>query len=794
MLPAEGLYILTVTNINSGCSATDTVAVTSNDDLPALIPLPDTVLTCAHPAIEWQATLPSTGDFTAQWCRLDNVGTPIPATCITGTSLLVSEAGSYQFTAVNTQTGCSNQFVVDVTIDTLPPLIDAGNTDTLYCNIDNLILTGSGPAASQVIWSGPTAATLSHPNELATAVDMPGWYYFTLTAAANGCVATDSVWVATDNAAPVVNAGRDTLVNCLHPTVRLFANGNTESGLTTWEWSSPDGIIESGMLTSEPVVAAAGIYIVTLTDGISGCSSTDTLWVNADFNPPAALVTNVQNFILNCYQDTLLLDGQPSSTGTGAPPVYNWQVYGSGSLFPTLDAPTAYTDRPGEYALIVTDSQNGCRDTMRFEVTTDFQAPNLVLDTPIPLDCIDTLRLLQPIVPSTPEGYAFEWQLEEVAVGFEYALAASTPGVYTLVLTSLSNGCSRTESVTLDIAAMPPAVAIAPPLALDCTRTQVILDGSASEQGSAITYQWLSTDGQIVGNTTQSTTTAGSIGTYILEITNNENGCTARDSVTVSVSEALITSATLAVEGPNCQDELSGSIAFTNVQGGTPPFLYSINGFPATQTATFDDLSPADYLLQVQDAAGCEWDSVVTIAPLSIFTLTLGPDTTILLGDVIELLPQADAPVVSWQWNAPGLLAPDADWTPFVAPLETQYVLLSATSEDGCIATDTLRIYVEKRRQYFIPTAFSPNGDGYNDYFNIYLGQDVKQVALLRIFSRWGNMVYEQSGITSGSQAIGWDGTLWGKPLNAGVFVYYATLEYLDGKVETITGELLLVR
>ena len=99
-----------------------------------------------------------------------------------------------------------------------------------------------------------------------------------------------------------------------------------------------------------------------------------------------------------------------------------------------------------------------------------------------------------------------------------------------------------------------------------------------------------------------------------------------------------------------------------------------------------------------------------------------------------------------------------------------------------------------KTRNTYIPNAFSPNDDGVNDAFTIYGDRAVKQIRNLKVFSRWGELVFERSEFPAGNPKYGWDGTFRGKELQAGVYVWLAEIELLDGERMSAEGDVLIVR
>jgi gliding motility-associated-like protein len=100
---------------------------------------------------------------------------------------------------------------------------------------------------------------------------------------------------------------------------------------------------------------------------------------------------------------------------------------------------------------------------------------------------------------------------------------------------------------------------------------------------------------------------------------------------------------------------------------------------------------------------------------------------------------------------------------------------------------DSITLGVTQHIQAFIPNAFTPNGDGNNNYFQVY-GVGIKFVTM-KIFNRWGEKVYESENMMQG-----WDGTFKGQPQDMGVFVYEAQITYLSNLTEFRKGSVTLIR
>lgn len=96
--------------------------------------------------------------------------------------------------------------------------------------------------------------------------------------------------------------------------------------------------------------------------------------------------------------------------------------------------------------------------------------------------------------------------------------------------------------------------------------------------------------------------------------------------------------------------------------------------------------------------------------------------------------------------------------------------------------------------EIYIPDIFSPNDDGINDVFYVHTNSRISEVNAMRIFDRWGNIVYEAVEFFPNDEQYGWKGLFSGKPMNPGVYTYWVELENSDGDIITMVGDLTLIR
>ena len=114
--------------------------------------------------------------------------------------------------------------------------------------------------------------------------------------------------------------------------------------------------------------------------------------------------------------------------------------------------------------------------------------------------------------------------------------------------------------------------------------------------------------------------------------------------------------------------------------------------------------------------------------------------------------------------------------------------VITAISSEGCEARDTVNIKVFKGSAVYVPTGFTPNGDGRNDFLRgLYIG--IKKVHYLRIYNRWGQLVFSTNSLTEG-----WDGTIKGNKQQTGTYVWMLKAEDLAGKIYEMKGTSTLIR
>jgi gliding motility-associated-like protein len=130
-----------------------------------------------------------------------------------------------------------------------------------------------------------------------------------------------------------------------------------------------------------------------------------------------------------------------------------------------------------------------------------------------------------------------------------------------------------------------------------------------------------------------------------------------------------------------------------------------------------------------------------------------------------------------------------------MVPIDNILYVLRLRDIFGCVNETSTFVLVNRRVEVFIPNAFSPDGDGYNDQLTIFADPaQVKQILHLEIFSRWGDRVFSLSDFPPNDERFSWDGKFQGQPLPTGMYVYSAQIQLVDDTVVPLQGEILLTK
>ncbi|MEM9527737.1 MAG: gliding motility-associated C-terminal domain-containing protein, partial [Bacteroidota bacterium] len=410
-----------------------------------------------------------------------------------------------------------------------------------------------------------------------------------------------------------------------------------------------------------------------------------------------------------------------------------------------------FESEPGAYSQVFT-AANGCDSTAFVE-----------LEVVQVLQTFDTLRIC------AGASVAIFGQFE------------SMPGSYQMTFTS-SGGCDSTHQVQLEVDEFTVSTQ---QIGSDCADAaagagEVIISGLAA----AASIRW---------STGATTATIANLvaGTYSVTVTTMA-GCSRSDSLVITTTE--LPELSLFPTPESCLGRADGSLT---ISGDITGLLFSIDGGNTFSTSPgFEGLLPGDYTLVAANEEDCSREFPFTIQPGANIFLNLPPNQVITLGDSVLLTPTTNAPDggnLHWLVSTGESCIACPTFT--VRPTETVTVYATTLGECPAVDSTEIRIIEQTVRPFYVPNAFSPNGDGVNEVFRIFPGPGVEEILSFAVYDRWGGQVFLAENVDPASELAAWDGRLENnQDPGVGVYVYVVAVRMLDGSVERKAGDVTILR
>lgn len=520
------------------------------------------------------------------------------------------------------------------------------------------------------------------------------------------------------------------LTVCAGDTVILSANG-----ATSYSWSG-------GITNGTPFVPGITTqYTVTATDA-NGCSKSATYLMNVY---PLPSLTAIAAPAVVCTGATTTLTG-------GGATSYSWTGgVTNGVPFPPTSA--------GTYTVTGSDA-NGCSNTASVTISL-IPSPTVTANVNPPVVCEGNNAIF------TGGGASSYTWTGGVNDGIPFTPAATS--TYTVTGTS-ANGCTKTASITVNVSPAPLINATATPSAV-CPGKSVILLASG---GTNIVW---------TGGITNGVSFVPSASTTYTVTATGINGCTTTANVPVTVYPSPI----ISILPSNPLLCLGDSLQLT--ASGATTYFWSPQGSLSSATSSSPLAYPTsntNYTITGIDANGCSAISNLFLQVIEEPKLTITQTGQLECGNKIVQLIASGADNYAWS-PAAVLSTPFANSTQ--ATLDSASWIYVVGTRGTCVVTDSIQVamYNNAASAIFIPTAFSPNGDGKNDCFRTRSTARFSDY-YLTIYNRWGQKVFE-----SKSADDCWEGTIDSGPAMMGTYYYFLQAETACGKIVR-KGDITLIR
>ena len=751
---AEGIETITIIIPTNICSS-DTIQLFIGEETPPAAPdnlhcytIQDSII-----AFGWDSVAGATG----YQISTDNGATWIPA----------NGNLSHQFTGVppNTNVGIWVSAVDSNLICTMPLVdslvcMDCG----LHANVDTTIATcetDTNGAANLTITIGTAPYTYAWSNGDTTLnlTNVAAGIYNLSVTDANGCTTVvPSVGIDTLFGPGVTATTSDQSCDSLG-SITLQVSGGTPPFTYLW----------SNNATTQTITGlTSGTYTASITG--AGCTSTVTALVDSVGPPVVTLDTSINQTCTNPGSIAI------TTTGGLAPYTYLWNNNETTEDINGLVA--------GNYTVTVTGANN-CSVTLNVTVGST-NVPVVTLDSVQHVDCFLSGAILTTVTNGT-SPYTFLWSNNATTED----ITGLTTGTYSLTVTDDNNCTTTLSNVFVDSSSGPMISA-------------TIVDQTCSNQGSItitttggtapLNFAWSN-------NATTQNITGLAGGNYSLTVT-DANNCTSDSSFTVGQTTPISLTIDSSAATLACDLSPIGQLT-ANATGGNPPLTYAWSNNVSTASNT--GLGAGTYIVTVTDGDCIAIDTATVIAPdVPVLNAFIGQspviDSSIYLNQSITIDANNSASgTFTYSWTAmpntgAGLTSPNAA-SSTVQPTDTGvyvYTVVARRTSNGitCTDSDTVTLTVNQEEFLGMPTAFTPNGDGANDFY-LPVRMNPAFVTQFIIYNRWGQKVYDDAGLSGGQ---GWDGNLNSVPQAQDVYLYF--LEYqLPGEAkQVIRGEFTLLR
>ena len=614
--------------------------------------------------------------------------------------------------------------------------------DTAFCSSDSIVLSTTFPAP--YTWN--TAAQ----NDSIT-IKQAGIYWVETNY--YGCVVRDSINVI-NAVSPAVNLGADTAICRLDS---LLINAGNAGASFLWNTGS----------TSQSILAdSAGTYIVHVKNS-GGCTSSDTL-VLANH---AAIALKVTSDTTLCTGSSLMLQANGNNVQT-----YAWLPDNTLTDI-SISNPVASPNDTTRYYVSATDIY-GCieSDSVLINVAA-LPSVAAMADTGI---CAGSSIIL---ANSATQGVKYLWSPSGGLSSGVDPSPIATPAAnttYTVTVTT-GAGCTATDSVVIAVNPLP-AVTASTSDTLICVGSIAVV--SATSPG-VVSYNWFPPS-DLANPLSPVTVASPKTNTnYVVEVTDN-NGCKIKDSVQVSVKPLPVFAVTPSTSGV-CKGE---SVTLTALGGDeyawSPTAGLTVFDKPVVvatpEVSTKYQAIITDNICNMADTLF----AVVNITSLSNITVTKSNDIDCIIGTTNL---RATGGLV-YNWSPGTYLSDSTIATPVAAPLQTTTYHVKVSNTLGCTGSDSVTVNVYKGRVengYKMPGAFTPNGDGNNDCFNVRKWGTLTGLDF-SVYDRWGKLIFHTNNASDC-----WDGTYKGQLQPPGAYVYQVRAQALCGTVYR-KGTVVLIR
>src|SRR5690606_37457233 len=428
-----GIYTLIVTDTDNGCSVSTTIQVQEDVQQPIAEAGENQTFNCGDTELSLDGSGTEGQNLTFEWRDEDD---EIISNIVTATAY---SSGTFYLFVTNTQNGSVGLDSIEIIPDQNLPTADAGSAETLTCTLTEVTLDGSDSDTVQQFsyeWYNENDSLLG--TDLQIPVSLPGTYTLIVLNADNNCQSQDEAIVLQNTQNPQADAGEGLILTCSQTLVTLAGTGSGGDDLS-FEWFDEDEI--SIAISAETNISIPGTYTFVVTNDENGCSAFAETFVAIDTLPPTAVIAEADE--ITCVNESVLLDGTGSSEGQQFS--YEWQDVDFAIIGTDLQLSV---DLPGSYTFTVFNNENGCESQAEIVVFENTEQPTAVASADEEFDCVTESVVLSGTGSSIGSQFIYNWSGSGIIDNStNLQPTVYEPGIFTLMVTNLENGCTDSASV-----------------------------------------------------------------------------------------------------------------------------------------------------------------------------------------------------------------------------------------------------------------------------------------------------------------------------------------------------------
>lgn len=759
----------------AGCYDTASTTVTLKDPSVTGTVTPQSGCIPAMVQFTASANIPAKSSISKYTWDFGEGGAPVMTASNSSSNVYNNTGGYSPSVMITTNEGCAATYNYPNIAFGTPPINPIGYpVKSVICGSETARFVAKATKANSYTWSFGDGTTASVPDTLTShKYKTLGKKTVTVTPAFNGCQGASVTF--TIEVIGVI-AGYKFANTCTNKNTFSFSN-TSQGNLSTVNWDFGDGSSIMKTLNASHTYPTEGSFNSSLLviDSITGCrDSLSQLIYTARpklLNPGTSICRNsLTSFsVINSYNNT-------NAT-------FTWNIVGM-QKGPFKDS--AITDKAtvlGNFNnyVIIDNGVTYCKDTIQLNHKIVVRGPQLDFTAPSSL-CFDSVYAVNNnSKPYLPQDSIHLWYWNfgisplNDTIYQPQPYTYTRPGKFNVKLSALDiNGCfdSLVKQVTINPLPFVQAIPGNDTLCQGTPDTLIAFHNYSLQWAPAGSLSSAIAD-TVLAN--PSTTT-----TYYATAT-TQFGCTSMDSVLLNVYPPF-TSKPPVTDPYICQND--------TITLKIDPPMEQISWSPATGLSNPNGYDPVasplqttTYTATLVDSVGC-FSSIadITVHVKNLPQVDAGPDSTYPYNTSFSLHPVYSSNVASYLWTPSDSLSCTSCAYPKGVSTQTETYFVTVTSDSGCVAKDSVTIYVQCKDSYILmPTAFTPNNDGLNDYYYP-LTRGIKKIVRFSIYNRFGQLVYQVQNFVPNDKTFGWDGQLksWMQPSSVFVYVIEAICDVGD--------------